>query len=134
MHSYILILALNFVYSSIANEDGSCEDKGISQAKRYSKSWQEFSQAYETAQKNFNQEEITKNQLHPQYVEEIENDLKRFPKITNSMLDKARSIASKPVTYINSNGVLYKSVGDCLFPSRCEVNVLTLEGDSESGK
>ena len=120
MHSYILILALNCVYSSIANEDGTCEDKGIAKTKRYSKSWQEFSQAYETAQKNFIQEEIQKGHLHPEYLQEIENDLKRFPKITKSMLDEARSIASKPVTYINSNGVLYKSVGDCLFPSRCD--------------
>ena len=36
------------------------------------------------------------------------------------MLDKARSITSRPVTYINLKGTLYRSDEDCLFPSRCD--------------
>ena len=36
------------------------------------------------------------------------------------MLDKARSITSRPVTYINLKGKLYRSDEDCLFPSRCD--------------
>ena len=35
-------------------------------------------------------------------------------------LDKAREIASHPVTYVNLNGTLYKSSAPCLFPARCD--------------
>ena len=36
------------------------------------------------------------------------------------MINEARKLASHPVTYINSNGTLYRSKDDCLFPSRCQ--------------
>ena len=47
----------------------------------------------------------------------------QFDILTNfrpETLDKAREIASHPVTYVNLNGTLYKSSAPCLFPARCD--------------
>ena len=43
-----------------------------------------------------------------------------FNSFSKQMLDKARNVATRPVTYINYEGKLYRSNEDCLFPSRCD--------------
>ena len=35
-------------------------------------------------------------------------------------MEKARQVASHPVTYVNLNGTIYRSSDACLFPARCD--------------
>lgn len=120
MLHYDMIVALIFLLSKfVVSEELCSNEEEISHSRKYSKSWQKFSKEYENAQTN-QPEEFTEAKFHPTYIKEIEKDLEPFQAITKEMLEKAKSAASKPVTYINSGGTLYKSSQDCLFPSRCD--------------
>lgn len=82
--------------------------------------WEKYLKAYEEAQVNSDSCTSHDSKLHCAYEQTIDSDLEQFSSITSDSLEKARQIASHPVTYVNLNGTLYRSSASCLFPARCD--------------
>jgi len=123
-HTHFLVILLILPFNLCTDEDDdSCnnvESTSTMHKKRYSKSWQKYTDLFLNAQRNHATETFENDVLHPFYAKTIKEDLYQFQTITKQMLDKARNVATRPVTYINYEGKLYRSNEDCLFPARCD--------------
>uniref|UniRef100_A0A0K2TSB3 Glycosyl transferase CAP10 domain-containing protein n=1 Tax=Lepeophtheirus salmonis TaxID=72036 RepID=A0A0K2TSB3_LEPSM len=94
----------NAEYNSYCKADGS------------SCRWEFYIDAFKSAHIGFSEEPCLNDCCFTQL---IHDDLSHFHSIKKSDLDLARETAAHPVTYIISDGELYRSP-ECLFPSRCK--------------
>ncbi|CAB4062655.1 RUMI [Lepeophtheirus salmonis] len=78
--------------------------------------WEFYIDAFKSAHIGFSEEPCLNDCCFTQL---IHDDLSHFHSIKKSDLDLARETAAHPVTYIISDGELYRSP-ECLFPSRCK--------------
>jgi len=131
-HTIIFTVFIQVVYVASKSDETcninqssepSCSDTDEKKENKFRKSFSEYLTNYNEAQNNFKTATChteKSSKLHCEYERIIEKEINQYEKITKSMVDEARKIASHPVTYVNINGTLYRSKADCLFPARCQ--------------
>ena len=85
-HFLVILLILPF-HLCIDEDDNSCNNvestsTSTTHKKRYSKSWQEYTELFVKAQKNHATEKFENSVLHPLYAKTIKDEMYQFKTIT----------------------------------------------------
>ena len=85
-HFFLVILLILPFHLCIEDDDDSCNNNAESTSsthkKRYSKSWQEYTDLFVNAQRNHATEKFENAVLHPLYTKTIKDEMYQFKTIT----------------------------------------------------